>query len=51
MSGPIVVIDSSEIREAKLEELKTVLQELAAFVEAVKALEVDVRERDLDWSD
>jgi hypothetical protein len=34
VSGPIVVIDSSEIREGKLEELKTALKELAAFVEA-----------------
>jgi hypothetical protein len=34
VSGPIVVIDSSEVREGKLEELKTALEELAAFVEA-----------------
>ena len=37
MSDPIVVIDSSEIREGKLEELKTALEELAAFVEANEA--------------
>lgn len=37
MSGPIVVIDSSEVREGKLEELKTALKELAAFVEADEA--------------
>ena len=37
MSGPIVVIDSSEIREGKLEKLKTALKELAAFVEADEA--------------
>jgi hypothetical protein len=37
VSGPIVVIDSSEIREGKLEELKTALKELAAFVEADEA--------------
>jgi hypothetical protein len=37
VSGPIVVIDSSEIREGKLEELKTALEELAAFVEADEA--------------
>jgi len=35
--APIVVIDSSEIREGKLEELKTALEELAAFVEANEA--------------
>jgi len=37
LSDPIVVIDSSEIREGKLEELKTALEELAAFVEANEA--------------
>jgi hypothetical protein len=37
VSDPIVVIDSSEIREGKLEELKTALEELAAFVEANEA--------------
>jgi quinol monooxygenase YgiN len=34
MSDPIVVIDSSEIREGKLEELKTALKEMVQFVEA-----------------
>jgi quinol monooxygenase YgiN len=33
MSDPIVVIDSSEIREGKLEELKAALAQLAEFVE------------------
>lgn len=37
MSESIVVIDSSEIREGKLEELKTALEELVAFVEANEA--------------
>jgi len=34
MSEPIVVIDSSEVREGKLEELKTAIKELVEFVEA-----------------
>jgi hypothetical protein len=34
MSDPIVVIDSSDIREGKLEELESLLRELAEFVEA-----------------
>jgi quinol monooxygenase YgiN len=34
MSEPIVFIDRSEIREGKLEELKTAMKELAEFVEA-----------------
>jgi quinol monooxygenase YgiN len=34
MSEPIVIIDSSEIREGKLEELKTAMKELAEFVES-----------------
>jgi hypothetical protein len=34
MSNPLVVVDSSEIREGKLEELKAGLVELAEFVEA-----------------
>jgi quinol monooxygenase YgiN len=34
MSEPIVFIDSSEIREGKLEELKTAINELVEFVEA-----------------
>jgi hypothetical protein len=37
MSDPIVVIDSSEIREGKLKELKTALDELVEFVEASEA--------------
>lgn len=37
MSHPLVVIDSSEIREGKLEELKTALVELAEFVESNEA--------------
>jgi hypothetical protein len=37
MSDPIVVIDSSEIREGNLEELKTALKELVEFVEAHEA--------------
>jgi len=37
VSDPIVVIDSSEIREGKLEELRRALEELAAFVEANEA--------------
>ena len=34
MSGPIVVIDSSEVRPGKLDELKTVITELVEFVES-----------------
>ena len=34
MSEPIVYIDTSEIREGKLEELKTAMNELVKFVEA-----------------
>jgi hypothetical protein len=34
MSEPIVYIDHSEVREGKLEELKTALKDLAVFVEA-----------------
>jgi quinol monooxygenase YgiN len=34
MSEPIVYIDTSEIREGKLEELKTAINELVKFVEA-----------------
>jgi hypothetical protein len=34
MSDPIVIIDSSEIREGKLEELKTAINDLVDFVEA-----------------
>jgi quinol monooxygenase YgiN len=34
MSELIVVIDSSEVREGKLEELKTAINELVEFVEA-----------------
>jgi quinol monooxygenase YgiN len=34
MSEPIVFIDSSEIREGKLEELKTAMKELVEFIEA-----------------
>lgn len=34
MSEPIVYIDSSEIREGKLEELKKAMKELVEFVEA-----------------
>jgi quinol monooxygenase YgiN len=37
MFDPIVVIDSSEIREGKLEELKTAVKELVEFVEANEA--------------
>jgi hypothetical protein len=37
MSDPIVVIDVSEVREGRLEELKTGLMELAQFVEANEA--------------
>lgn len=33
MSEPIVFVDSSEIREGKLEELKAALKELVEFVE------------------
>lgn len=34
MAEPLVVVDSSEIREGKLGELRTAVAELAAFVEA-----------------
>jgi hypothetical protein len=34
MSEPIVIIDSSEIREGKHEELKTAINELVGVVEA-----------------
>jgi len=34
MSGPIVYVDSSEIRAGKLEALKAAMKELAGFVEA-----------------
>lgn len=37
MSQPIIVVDSSEIREGKLEELKAALKELVEFVEANEA--------------
>jgi hypothetical protein len=37
MSDPLVVIDTSEIREGKLEELKAALAELADFVEKNEA--------------
>jgi quinol monooxygenase YgiN len=37
MSEPIIVVDSSEIREGKLEELKAALKELVEFVEANEA--------------
>ena len=37
MSEPIIVVDSSEIREGKLEELKAALTELVEFVEAKEA--------------
>ncbi|MDP2674260.1 MAG: hypothetical protein Q8Q00_05050 [Dehalococcoidia bacterium] len=37
MSEPIVYIDSSEIHEGKLEELKTAMNELAEFVEVNEA--------------
>ena len=37
MSDPIVVIDSSQIREGKLDELKAALKELVEFVEANEA--------------
>jgi hypothetical protein len=33
LSSPILVVDSSEIREGKLEEVKAVVEELVAFVE------------------
>jgi hypothetical protein len=36
-ADPIVVIDSSEIREGKIDELKTALTELVEFVEANEA--------------
>ena len=34
MADPIVFVDTSEIREGRLEELRTAVAELAAFVEA-----------------
>lgn len=34
MTEPIVFVDTSEIREGKLEDLKTAMKELAEFVEA-----------------
>lgn len=34
MSDPIVFIDSSEVREGKLEDLKTAIKELVEFVDA-----------------
>ncbi|MFL5971457.1 MAG: hypothetical protein ACJ750_03640 [Gaiellaceae bacterium] len=34
MSGPILVVDSSEIRAGKLGEVKAGVEELVAFVEA-----------------
>jgi hypothetical protein len=37
MSDPLVVVDSSEIREGKLAELKAMLEELVSFVEANEA--------------
>jgi hypothetical protein len=37
MSSPILVVDSSEIREGKLEEVKAGIEDLAAFVEANEA--------------
>jgi hypothetical protein len=37
MSSPILVVDSSEIREGKLEEVKAGVEDLAAFVEANEA--------------
>jgi len=37
MSEPIVLVDCSEIREGKLEELKTAMKELAEFVETNEA--------------
>ena len=37
MSGPIVSVDSSEIHEGRLEELKTAMKELVEFVDANEA--------------
>lgn len=37
MSSPILVVDSSEIREGKLEEVKAGVEDLVAFVEANEA--------------
>lgn len=34
MPGPIVYVDRSEIREGRVEEVRTAVRELAAFVEA-----------------
>ena len=33
MSGPLIVVDTSEIREGKLEELRVAVAEMASFVE------------------
>lgn len=37
MSSPILVVDSSDIREGKLEEVKAGVEDLVAFVEANEA--------------
>ena len=37
MSDPLVVVDSSRIREGKLEEVKAVIEELVAFVRVNEA--------------
>jgi len=37
MSSPILVVDSSEIREGKLDEVKAAVEDLVAFVEANEA--------------
>lgn len=37
MSSPILVVDSSDIREGKLDEVKAGVEELVAFVEANEA--------------
>jgi quinol monooxygenase YgiN len=37
MADPIVVVDSSEIRQGKLEQLEVAIRELAEFVEANEA--------------
>ena len=44
MSGPILVVDSSEIRAGKLGEVKAGVDELVAFVEAneVEPLAYDI---------
>jgi len=36
MSDPILVVDSSEIREGKLEEVKAGVEDLVAFVERTR---------------